>query len=245
MDVRVLGPLEVSVEGRPVALGGGKPRALLTMLALHADAVVSSDRLIEGLWGEEPPATAAKMLQVYISQLRKALAAAGGATEIVTRGHGYELHLAGGDVDVRRFERLLAGGAAREALALWRGPALVDVADEPFAAAEARRLEELRLDAVELAIDGDLAAGRHREVIGELEALASEHPLREKLHAQRMLALYRAGRQAEALGAYRDARRVLVEEIGIEPGPELRELERRILAQDPAGACDILRRSQG
>jgi predicted ATPase/DNA-binding SARP family transcriptional activator len=217
-----------------VALGGGKLRALLTMLALRSDAAVSSDRLIEGLWGEEPPATAAKMLQVYISQLRKALAAAGGGTEIVTRGHAYELHLAGGDVDARRFERLLAGGAAREALALWRGPALVDVVDEPFAAAEARRLEELRLDAVELAIDGDLAAGRHREVIGELEALASEQPLREKLHAQRMLALYRAGRQAEALGAYRDARRVLVEEIGIEPGPELRELERRILAQDPA-----------
>jgi len=232
MDVRVLGPLEVSVEGRPVALGGGKPRALLAMLALHAGAAVSSDRLIDGLWGEEQPATAAKMLQVYISQLRKALTAAGGGVEIVTRGRGYELRLAGGEVDVRRFERLLANGAAREALALWRGPALADVADEPFAVAEARRLEELRLDAVELAIDGDLAAGRHREVIGELEALASEQPLREKLHAQRMLALYRAGRQAEALGAYRDARRVLVEEIG--PGPELRELERRILAQDPA-----------
>jgi len=239
MDVRVLGPLEVSVEGRPVALGGGKPRALLAMLALHAGAAVSSDRLIEGLWGEEPPATAAKMLQVYVSQLRKALTAAGGGTEIVTRGRGYELCLADGEVDVRRFERLLSDGAAREALALWRGPALADVVNEPFAAGEARRLEELRLDAVELAIDGDLAAGRHREVIGELEAMAAEQPLREKLHAQRMLALYRAGRQAEALGAYRDARRVLVEEIGIEPGPELRELERRILTQDPALAPPV------
>jgi predicted ATPase/DNA-binding SARP family transcriptional activator len=236
MDVRVLGPMEVSVEGRPVALGRGKPRALLAMLALHAGVAMTSDRLIEALWGEEPPATAAKMLQVYVSQLRKGLAAAGGETEIVTRGHGYELRLAGGEVDARRFERLLADGAARDALALWRGPALADVLDEPFAAAEARRLEELRLDALELAIDGDLAAGRHREVIGELEALASEHPLREKVHAQRMLALYRAGRQAEALGAYREARRVLVEEIGIEPGPELRDLERRILAQDPAVA---------
>ena len=133
MDVRVLGPLEVSVEGRPVALGGGKPRALLAMLALHAGAAVSSDRLIEGLWGEEPPATAAKMLQVYVSQLRKALTAAGGGTEIVTRGRGYELCLADGEVDVRRFERLLSDGAAREALALWRGPALADVVNEPFA----------------------------------------------------------------------------------------------------------------
>jgi DNA-binding SARP family transcriptional activator len=232
MDIRVLGPLEASVGGRPVALGGGKPRALLAMLALNAGSTVPAHRLVEGLWGEEPPATAAKMLQVYVSQLRKALAAAGGGEEIATRGRGYELRLADDGLDVWRAERLLAEGAPRQALALWRGPALADVADEPFVASEARRLEELRLDAVELAIDLDLAAGRHREVIGELEALVKEHPLRERLHAQRMLALYRAGRQADALEAYREARRGLVDEIGIEPGPELRELHEAILRQD-------------
>jgi DNA-binding SARP family transcriptional activator/tetratricopeptide (TPR) repeat protein len=231
MDVRVLGPVEASVAERPVALGGGKQRALLALLALHAGEPVSADRIIEGLWGEQPPASAAKLVQVYVSQLRRALAAAGEGAAIVTRARGYALHLEGDEPDVRRFERLLAGGAAREALALWRGPALADVA-EPFAAVEARRLEELRLDAIELAIDGDLAAGRHREVIGELNSLVAEQPLREKLHAQRMLALYRAGRQADALEAYRQARRVLVEEIGIEPSRELRELERAILEQD-------------
>jgi DNA-binding SARP family transcriptional activator len=238
MDIRVLGPLEASVGGRPVALGGGKPRALLAMLALNARSTVPAHRLVEGLWGEEPPATAAKMLQVYVSQLRKALAAAGGGEEIATRGRGYALQLADDGLDVWRAERLLAEGAPREALALWRGPALADVADEPFATSEARRLEELRLDAVELAIDIDLAAGRQREVIGELETLVDEHPLRERLHAQRMLALYRSGRQADALEAYREARRVLVDEIGIEPGPELRELHEAILRQDAALIVD-------
>src|SRR5919201_617242 len=233
MEIRVLGPVEASVGGRPVALGAGKPRALLAMLALNAGSAVSVDRLIEGLWGERPPATAGKLLQVYVSRLRKALAAAGGGGEIVTRGRGHELRLGGDEPDARRFERLLAGGAAREALALWCGPALADVADEPFAAAEIRRLEELRLDALELAIDADLAAGRHREVIGELDALVAAQPLRERLHAQRMLALYRAGRQADALQAYRHARGVLVEELGIEPGRELRELHEAILRQDP------------
>jgi DNA-binding SARP family transcriptional activator len=231
MDVRVLGPVEASVAERPVALGGGKRRALLALLALHAGEAVSADQIIEGLWGEQPPASAPKLVQVYVSQLRRALAAAGEGAAIVTRARGYELRLGGDGPDVRRFERLLAGGAAREALALWRGPALADVA-EPFATVEARRLEELRLDAIELAIDGDLAVGRHREVIGELHSLVAEQPLREKFHAQRMLALYRAGRQADALEAYRQARRVLVEEIGIEPGPQLRELERAILGQD-------------
>jgi DNA-binding SARP family transcriptional activator len=232
LHVRVLGSVEASVGGREVALGVGKPRALFALLALRAGEAVSADRLIDGIWGERPPATAAKMLQVYISQLRKALAAAGDDGAIVTRGHGYELRLGGDDCDALRFERLLAGGAARQALALWRGPPLADVV-EPFAVAEARRLEERRLDAVELAIDDDLAAGRHSEVIAELEALVAEQPLREKLHSQRMLALYRAGRQAEALEAYRQARRTLVEEIGIEPGPQLRALHDAILRQDP------------
>ena len=169
---------------------------------------MSTDRLVEGLWGEEPPATAAKMVQLYVSQLRKALADGGDGAEIVTRGRGYELRLGDGGLDARALRAADRRPARpREALALWRGAPLADVADEPFAAGEIRRLEELRLTAVELAIDSDLAAGRHREVVGELEALAAEEPLRERLHAQRMLALYRSGRQADALEAYRDARR--------------------------------------
>ena len=226
MDVRLLGPVEASVDGRPVAVGAGKPRALLALLALHAGSTVSSERLIEGLWGEQPPATAVKLVQLHVSQLRKAF----GTTPIVTRGHGYELRL--DDLDVTRFERLVAARRPREGLALWRGPPLDDVAGEPFAAAEIRRLEELRLSAVELAIDLDLAAGRHREVVGELERLVLEEPLRETLHRQRMLALYRSGRQADALEAYRHARATLVERMGVEPGPELRELHEAILRQD-------------
>ncbi len=232
MDVRVFGPLQAVVEGRPVPLGGVKPRALLAMLALNAGSTVSSERLIEGLWGDRQPATATKLVQIYVSQLRKALAAGGDAAEIVTRGRGYELRLGSGVVDALQFERLISQAAPREALALWHGPPLDDVAGEPFAAAEIRRLEELRLRAFELAIERDLAAGRHREVIGELETLVAEEPLRERLHAQRMLALYRCGRQADALEAYRHARAILVEEIGVEPGPELRRLHEAILRQD-------------
>jgi WD40 repeat protein/DNA-binding SARP family transcriptional activator len=234
MDVRLLGPVEASVDGRAVAVGAGKPRALLAMLALNAGSTVSSDRLIDGLWGDPPPATAAKLVQLHVSQLRKALAAAGNGKQIVTRGHGYELRLGPEELDLTRFQRLVAGGRPREALALWRGPALDDVGDEPFATAEIRRLEELRLAAVELAIERDLDAGRHREVTGELEALVLDEPLRERLHAQRMLALYRCGRQADALDAYRQARGALVERVGVEPGPELRRLHEAILRQDPA-----------
>src|SRR3954469_20907087 len=145
MDLRVLGPVEASVDGHPVAIGPGKPRALFAMLALSAGSPVAAERLVDGLWGEEPPATAGKMVQVYISQLRKALAASENDAEIVTLGHSYELRLGSGEVDARRFERLVAEGAPRDALALWRGPALDDVATEPFAALEIRRLDELRL----------------------------------------------------------------------------------------------------
>ena len=169
-----------------------------------------------------------------MSQLRKALAASGDGAEIVTRRRGYELRVGPDAVDAGRFERLVAGGAPREALALWRGPPLDDVADEPFAGAEIRRLEELRLAALELAIEHDLEEGRHREVVGELEALVAAEPLRERLHAQRMLALYRCGRQADALAAYRQARTALVEAIGAEPGAELRRLHEAILRQDPS-----------
>src|SRR5829696_2889981 len=234
MDVRVLGPLEVGADGRTLPLGAAKPRALFAMLALGARSVVSVERLIDGLWGEHPPATATKLVQVYVSHLRRVLAGAGHDGAIVTRGRGYELRIAPDAVDAARFEQLVAHGSPREALALWRGPALDDLADEPFAAAEIRRLEELRIAALELAIEHDLDAGRHRDVVGELDALVAAEPLRERLHAQRMVALYRCGRQADALHAYRHAREVLVDAIGVEPGPELRRLQQAILVQDPA-----------
>src|SRR4051794_13034594 len=234
MDVQLLGAVEASVDGRSIRLGGGKPRALLAMLALNAGSTVSTERLIDGLWGEAPPATANKLVQVYVSQLRKALAAGGDGPAIVTHRHGYELRGGPDAVDAARFARLLAPGAPREALALWRGPPLDDVAGEPFAGAEIRRLEELRLAALELAIEQDLEAGRHREVVAELDALVAAEPLRERLHAQRMLALYRCGRQADALAAYRQARTALVEAIGAEPGAELRRLHEAILRQDPS-----------
>ena len=244
MELRVLGPVEASADSESLALGGTKQRAVLAMLALDANRTVPADHLIEGLWGEDPPASAAKMVQNYVWRLRTVLGECTGA-EILTRGRGYELRVDPDSVDVRRFQRLLAeanragaGGepadAAREALALWRGPALADVVDAPFAAPEIRRLEELRVEAVELALDADLAAGHHLEVAGEIDAIVAEHPLRERLHAQRMLALYRCGRQAEALDAYREARSTLVDEVGVEPGPELRRLHEAILRQDPA-----------
>jgi YVTN family beta-propeller protein len=181
------------------------------------------------------------MVQLYVSQLRRLLE--GDEAQIVTRGRGYELRVAPDSVDAVRFARLVdeaaradatPNGLARKALALWRGPPLDDISGEPFAAAEIRRLEDLWLRARELAIDGALAAGRHDAALGELENLVAEHPLRERLQAQRMLALYRCGRQAEALQAYRDARELLVAEIGIEPGPKLRRLHEQMLNQDPA-----------
>jgi WD40 repeat protein/DNA-binding SARP family transcriptional activator len=226
--------VEASVDDRPVAIGAGKPRAVLAMLALREGTAVSAEHLIDGLWGDAPPASASKMVQGYVSQLRKALAESGDGAEIVTRGRGYELRLGDGGVDVRRFEHLVAQGAARDALALWRGPPLDDVAGEPFASLEIHRLEELRLTAVEQAIEQDLAAGRHADLTGELDTLVAQEPLREHLHALRMLALYRSGRQADALEAYRQARAALVEAIGVEPGPELRRLHDAVLRQDPA-----------
>jgi predicted ATPase/class 3 adenylate cyclase/DNA-binding winged helix-turn-helix (wHTH) protein len=232
VEVRLLGPLEVRFEDGPVDLGPRKQRAVLAMLALEAGRTVSADRLAEGLWGERLPQSAAKMVQLYVSHLRRVLD--GDRARIVTRGRGYELQLADGEVDAVRAERLLEESRARDALALWQGEPLADLADEPFAAAEIRRLQELRLRAAELAIDADLSAGRQAELIGELDALVAANPLRERLHAQRMLALYRANRQAEALEAYRAARAGLIEQIGVEPGAELRRLHEQILAHDPA-----------
>ena len=228
------------MDGRPVELGATKQRALLVMLALRANAVVSVDELVEALWGEEPPATANKLVQHYVSQLRKLLT--GGDAEIVTRGRGYELRTRPDAVDVARFERLAEavgrspqnGAAARDALSLWRGTPLLEVIDEPFAAAELRRLEDLWLTVSEQAIDADIAAGRHDAVIPRLQELVERHPLRERLHALRMRALYAAGRQAEALEAFRQARSALVEEIGVEPGPELQRLHEARLQQDAA-----------
>ncbi|MDQ4019786.1 MAG: winged helix-turn-helix domain-containing protein [Actinomycetota bacterium] len=225
-------------------MGGTKQRALLALLLLNANRVVSTDRLIDQLWGETPPATAATALQGHVSALRKAL----GADAIGTRRPGYVLHADPAQIDLGRFELLRAaaraalengdpGAAAErllEALALWRGEALADIGLEPFAQAEAARLEDARLGALEDRIDADLMLGRDSELVGELERLVAAHPLRERLRAQLMLALYRSGRQAEALDAYQRARQTLVSELGIEPGPALRDLERLILAQDPA-----------
>ena len=245
----MLGPLEVRYGGRAIALGGGRQRSVLAQLLLEAGQVVSTDRLIDELWGESPPATAATALQGYVSQLRKALdpeRGGGGETVIVTREPGYLIAIAPEQLDLARFEglqadarRAMAGGDARaaanaleQALALWRGGALEDLAGERFASEAARRLEELRLTAIEERFDAELALGRSRELVPELEAVIAREPLREHLRAQLMLALYRSGRQAEALRAYDDARRTLVHELGIEPGSELRVLHQRILEQD-------------
>ena len=239
MDFRLLGPLEVLEHDRLLALGGGRQRSLLAVLLLHANEVVSNDRLIDALWGQTPPLTAAKTVQVYVSRLRKEL----GEGRLVTRAPGYLLRVERSELDLGRFEQLLGearradpAGAAellRGALALWRGPALADLAYEPFVQHEIARLEELRWAALEQRIDADLACGRHGELVGELEGLVAEHPLREHLRYQLMLALYRSSRQAEALDAYRTARRELAEELGLEPGEELKRLEQAILQHDP------------
>jgi DNA-binding SARP family transcriptional activator len=233
LEFRILGPVEVLADDRPIPLGGARQRALLAILLTRANEVVSTDRLIDELWGETPPRTALNTLQYYVSQLRKLL----GADRIVTQPPGYIIRVGTDELDLARFERLLEEGGGepvREALALWRGPALADFAYEEFAQAEAARLDELRLAALERRIDADLALGRHAELVGELENLVAHHPLREKLRGELMLALYRSGRQAEALGAYQAMRRALVDELGIEPSPALQELERAMLRQDPA-----------
>jgi DNA-binding SARP family transcriptional activator len=240
MEFRILGPLEVADGDSLVVLAGAKQRALLAALLLHANEVVSADRLVEELWGEQSPDSGRAALQVRISQLRRALGRAGGV--LITRPPGYVLKLEPQQLDLHRFERLVeeadvaetavAAGRLREALALWRGPPLADLAYESFAQAAIGRLEELRLAALEKRVEADLALGRHGDLVAELRALVSEHPLRERLCAQLMLALYRCGRQADALAAYQAARRTLIEGLAIEPSPLLRELEQAILRQD-------------
>jgi DNA-binding SARP family transcriptional activator len=243
LEFRILGPLEVLDDDRTVELGGARQRAVLAILLLHRGETVSVDRIADLLWGEQPPATAVKTVQVYVSHLRRALVE---GVVVSSRG-GYALAVDAERVDALRFERLVDDGRAalagddparaaellRSAQELWRGPVLGDLAYEQFAQDEIARLEELRLTAVEERIDADLQLGRHVELVAELEGLVREHPLRERLRAQHMLALYRSGRQAGALESLRQARRTLVDDLGLEPGRELRELERAILSQDP------------
>ena len=255
MDFRLLGPLEVWDHGRPLQLGGSKQRALLAILLLHANEVVSRDLLIDELWGSRPPGRAAHTLETYISRLRKTLHAdAADEQPLVTRPPGYMLRLDPGQLDLHRFERLAeegrralathapqrAAAKLRQALALWRGRPLADLEFEEFARIEVERLHELRLQALEDRIEADLALGRHEAVVPELESLVAEHPLRERLRSQLMLALYRSGRQVEALQAYRESRGYFVEELGLEPGPQLRAMEQAILRQD-----DVLRLGEG
>jgi DNA-binding SARP family transcriptional activator len=238
LEFRVLGPLEVLSEGEAVPVAGQRQRALLTLLLLHAGEVLSTDRLVDRLWGEAPPRTATTSLQNAIAQLRKLF----GADVVRTKPPGYVLDLDGNSLDLRRFEELVGRSRRtdpeeraqllREALGLWRGEPLAEVMFEPFADEELPRLLELRLATLEDRIDADLELGRHADVAGELESLIRRHPLRERMRAQLMLALYRAGRQADALQAYQDARKALVAELGIEPGRALQDLHAAILRQD-------------
>src|SRR3954468_906315 len=243
MNFRILGPLDVRDGERDVRLRGGKERAMLALLLIHANRTLALDRIVDELWSEDVPETAPKMVQIYVSHLRKVLP----PEAIHTRPPGYALVIEPDQLDLHRFEQLVAEARAaleeglgeqaaesfRQALELWRGPALEEFAAEPFAQPEAARLEELRMNALEGRLEADPHRGRHADVASELEALVARHPLREGLRRQHMLALYRAGRQAEALAAYQEARRGLGGELGIEPSPALRDLERRILRQDP------------
>jgi DNA-binding SARP family transcriptional activator len=250
LEFRILGPLEVRASDDPVPLGGLKQRALLAILLLRAGRVVSTDTLVDQLWGEQPPRTATTSLQNFVSQLRKAL----GPDVLVTRAPGYVLEINGSGLDLRRFEeavRAARGAEAEErahllrgALDLWHGAPLAEFAYEPFAQNEIGRLEQLRLSALEDRIDAELELGRHGALVGELEALVVEHPTSERLRGQLMLALYRAGRQAEALEAYRHARHALMEELGIEPTPALQQLHNAILRQDASVDAPESRRSR-
>ena len=248
MQFRLLGPLEVDGDGEPIVIAAPKQRALLALLLLHHGERLSVERIADALWGDAVPATATKTVQVYVGQLRKRLCDG----LILTEPGGYRAEVHSHELDLDRFERLLDDGTRRledgnpaaarpalaEALSLWRGTALPDVPDEDAV----RRLEEQRLRALERRIDADLALGHHDRVVGELQALVASDPLRERPRAQLMLALYRSGRQAEALEVYRDGRRRLIDELGLEPGPELQAVERAILTQDAEAAAPAVRR---
>ena len=240
MEYRILGPLEVVDGDCLVPLGGPRQRSLLALLLLRANEVVSTDELIDRLWGERPPATAAKVVQVQVWRLRKAI----GTEALETRSPGYVLRVGPDELDLARFERLVEearaaepGSAAeklREALTLWRGAPLAELAEDASAAAEVARLEELRVVALEECIEAELAVGRHGELVLDLEALAAAHPYRERVRGQLMLALYRSGRQAQALECYQELRRLLDDELGLEPGEPLKQLQKAVLAHDPS-----------
>jgi DNA-binding SARP family transcriptional activator len=248
LEFRILGPFQVLVEGRALPLGGAKQRATLAMLLLGRNQVVSREQLIDGLWGASPPPTAGPTLETYVSRLRRVLQNDGHGARLVTQPPGYRLRVEPGELDLERLEVLLdqasraraasdpeaAANHLREALSLFRGAPLEDLARTPFAREEIGRLEELRLGALEQRLDADLAVGRHAEVVGELEVMAARNPFRESLWAQLMLALYQSGRQGEALNAFDRARRILAEELGLEPGQALKHLHRQILQQDPS-----------
>jgi YVTN family beta-propeller protein len=252
MRFRLLGPIDVVDGDRTVAISGGRQRALLAALLLRPNEVVSTDRLIDELWGERQPATATTALHGLVSTLRKVLEAGhaehAAPTVLVTRAPGYMLCVDEGDIDAVEFQRLLdqgrlalvagktaeAADTLRRALALWRGPALAEVADWDFARIEAQRLDELRLEALEERLEADLLLGRANELVPELEALVAREPLRERPCWLLMRSLYASGRQTEALEVYRQARRRLVDELGLEPGRPLQELEQAILRHDPA-----------
>jgi DNA-binding SARP family transcriptional activator/tetratricopeptide (TPR) repeat protein len=244
MEFRILGPFDVVKDGEGLLLGSGRQRALLAFLLLNANHAVSIERLVDELWGDKPPERAVKVIQTYVSRLRKVLPEG----ILVTCPPGYVAQIEPAQLDLHRFECALGEGRRRlaahepaaastalgEALELWRGPALVEFASEPFARSEGPRLEELRLVAVEERIEAELLLGRHADLVGELESLVAHHPLRERFRGQLMVALYRAGRQAEALAAYRNARSLFVDELGIEPSRSLHDLETAILRQDPS-----------
>jgi DNA-binding SARP family transcriptional activator/ABC-type transport system substrate-binding protein len=248
LEFRILGPLQVLDEGRVLQLGGAKQRSTLAVLLLGRNQVVSRDQLIEGLWGASSPPSAGPTLETYVSRLRRVLPDDARGARLLTQPPGYRLRVETGELDLERFETLLdqartaqatgdpkaAGNDLREALSLFRGAPLEDLAHAPFAEAEIGRLDELRLVALEQRVEADLALGRHAEVVGELQVLAGRHPFREALWAQLMLALYRSGRQGEALLAFDRARRTLTEELGVDPGPALKQLHRQILQQDPS-----------
>jgi DNA-binding SARP family transcriptional activator len=237
-DFRILGPLEVLDETSPLLLGGQKQRAVLALLLLEPGRVVSVDRMIDALWGDRPPRTAQTSLQNFISQLRKTL----GPEVLETKSPGYRVRVQPGELDLDRFRVLIERARSaeptdrardlRHALALWRGPALADFTFEAFAEPHIAHLEELRLATLEERIEADLELGADSDLVGELEVLVGEYPMRERLRGQFMLALYRSGRQAEALAAYQEGRRLLVDDLGIEPARELQQLHGAILRQD-------------
>jgi YVTN family beta-propeller protein len=261
MDFRVLGPLEVrDGDGNAIELGGRQQRLVLAMLLVHRNEVVSIDRLIDVVWGERPPRGAAKNVQIHISRLRRALdgnarsrRAESTGSAVRTRATGYVLEVSPDEVDADRFQRLVEDGrralaageltraeaTLHEALALWRGEPLADFAYDSFAQHEIRRLEELRLGAVEDRIDADLGRGRHSDVTAELQGLVKQHPTRERLRGQLMLALYRCGRKAEALRVYDELRRTLAEDLGLEPSESLKRIHRAVLTDDPGLAVPV------